>query len=328
MRNSLVGLVFALAAAAGFPARAAPAPVPAPNGEVVVADYRYPEIDRSAVTANGLVADAYTPRLKGRLPAIIVLGGSEGGMGAGAARDAQLIARQGYVILQVAYFDAPGLPKELGLIPLEYFKRAIDWLRAQPNVDPDRIGVEGTSIGGEAALVIAAHYPQIKAVVAAVPSSVVWPGISHVVQNPPSTWTLDGRPLPDLPYGWTGGFTTVYALYAEGLKGLDKHPDAVIPVERINGPVMLICGKADSLWPSCPMSEQVVDRLKAKGFKHPVELLAYDNAGHAVFGPPVPADSPHFANLGSLGGTPQGNEEAREDNWFRAMEFMDSALKH
>ena len=325
MRRIWVGLTVALAGLAILPTAASAAP--SPTNEVVVADYRRPEVDKTAVTANGLVADVYAPRLKGRLPAIIVLGGSEGGMGAGAAKDARLIAEHGYVTMQVAYFDAPGLPKDLGLIPLEYFKTAIDWLRAQPNVDPDRLGIEGTSIGGEAALVVAANYPQIKAVVAAVPSSVVWPGISHVLQQPPSTFTLAGKPLPDLPYGWTGSFTSVYALYAEGLKGLDKHPDAVIPVERINGPVMVICGKADSLWPSCPMSQQVVARLRAKGFRHPVQLLAYDNAGHAVFGPPVPADNPHFANLGSLGGSPEGNEAAREDNWFRALDFMEAALK-
>ena len=325
MQRTVLGFAIALGVLAATPimARAA-APT---TSEVVVADYKLPAVDKTAVPVNGLVADLYSPRLKGRLPAIIVLGGSEGGMGAGAAKDAHLIAQHGFVTLQVAYFGAPGLPKELGLIPLEYFKTAIDWLRAQPNVDPDRIGIEGTSIGGEAVLVIASHYPQIKAVVAAVPSSVVWPGISYVNPQPPSTWTLDGKPLPDLPYGWSGGFKGVYALYADGLKDLDKHPEAVIQVERINGPVMIICGKDDKLWPSCPMSEQVVARLKSKGFRHPVAFLAYDNAGHAVFGPPVAADNPHFADLGSLGGTPQGNETAREDNWYRALDFMRQALK-
>ena len=326
MRISICGFALAMAAWAAVPAAVLAAP--SATDSATAADSRHPQVAKISVTAGGLVADVYAPvGAKGRLPAVIVLGGSEGGMGAGAARDARLVAEHGYVTMQLAYFDAPGLPKELGLIPLEYFKTAIDWLRAQPNVDPDRIGIEGTSIGGETVLVVAAHYPQIKAVVAAVPSSVVWPGISRVVQPPPSTFTLAGQPLPYLPYGWTGSFKGVYDLYAEGLKGVDKHPDAVIPVERINGPVMLICGKNDSLWPSCPMSEQVVARLKAKGFRHPVEFLAYSDAGHAVFGPPVPADNPHFDNLGSLGGSAKGNEAAREDNWLRSLAFMDEALK-
>ena len=281
---------------------------------------------KTSVTANGLVADLYMPaEAKGRLPAIIALGGSEGGMGAAMARDAKVMARHGYAVLQVAYFDAPGLPKDLGLIPLEYFKAAIDWLRAQPGVDPDRIGIVGGSIGSEVALTVASRYPEIKVAVATMPSSVVWPGISHTTPDPPSTFTLGGKPLPDLPYGMP--FTSVYQLYAKGLAALDQHRDAIIPVERINGPVMLVCGKADTLWPSCPMSEQMAARLQARRFKHPVQLLEYDDAGHAVYGQPLDPANPRLASLAELGGTVEGNQSARKDSWARSMAFLDSALK-
>jgi dienelactone hydrolase len=284
------------------------------------------EPTKTSVTANGLVADLYRPvGAIGRLPAIIYLGGSEGGMGAAAARDAKITAMSGYAVLQVAYFDAPGLPKDLGLIPLEYFKAAIDWLSVQPGVDPDRIGIVGGSIGSEVALTVASHYRQIKVVVATMPTNVVWPGISHTTADPPSTFTLGGKPLPDLPYG--SPFTTVYQLYAKGLSALDQHQDAIIPVEQINGPVMLVCGKADTLWPSCPMSEQVAARLQAKNFKHPVELLEYGDAGHAVYGQPLDPTSPRLASLAELGGTVEGNQAARKDSWVRSMAFLDSVLK-
>jgi dienelactone hydrolase len=283
----------------------------------------------SSVSELGIIANLYFPaELKGeRLPAIIVLGGSEGGLGAGAAQDAHLIASHGYVVLQLAYFDAPGLPKELGLIPLEYFKTAIEWLRSQPNVDPHRVGIEGTSIGGEVALVVAAHYPEIKALVAAVPSSVVWPGISHTSTSPPSTFTLAGKPLSDLPYGWNGSATSIYDLYARGLTALPQHPEAIIPVERINGPLMLVCGEKDMIWPSCAMAEQVTSRLKANGFKYAVQLLKYADAGHAAFGPPEPQGSDKIQKLAALGGSAEGNQAARLDDWPKAMAFMDAALK-
>lgn len=292
------------------------------------------ELSKTSVTANGLVADFYVPPgaptgaptgARGRLPAIIVLGGSEGGMGAAAARDSKVMAQRGYAVLQVAYFDAPGLPKDLGLIPLEYFKAAIDWLRAQPSVDPERIGIVGGSIGSEVALTVASHYREIKVVVATMPSSVVWPGISHTSADPPSTFTLRGQPLPDLPYGMP--FTSVYQLYAKGLAALGQHQDAIIPVERINGPIMLVCGKADTLWPSCPMSEQVAARLRAKGFRRPVELLEYDDAGHAVYGQPYDPSNPRIASLADLGGTVEGNQAARRDSWARSMAFLDQVLK-
>lgn len=281
---------------------------------------------KTSVTAKGLVASYFVPAgAKGRLPAIIELGGSEGGLGAAAARDAKVMAQSGYAVLQVAYFDAPGLPKDLGLIPLEYFKAAIDWLRAQPGVDPDRIGIAGGSIGSEVALTVAAHYPQIKVVVATMPTGIVWPGISHTSADPPSTFTLGGKPLPYLPYGRP--FISVFQLYAKGLEAIDQHPDAVIPVERINGPVMLVCGKADTLWPSCPMSEQVAARLQARRFKHPVQLLEYDGAGHAVYGQPLDPANPNLASLAEMGGTVEGNQAARRDSWTRSMAFFDSVLK-
>jgi dienelactone hydrolase len=281
---------------------------------------------KTHVTANGLVADLYVPaEAKGRLPAVIVLGGSEGGLGVAAARDARLLALHGYVTLHVAYFDAPGLPKDLGLIPLEYFRTATDWLAARPDVDPKRIGLEGGSIGSEVALTVAAHDPRIKVVVATMPSGIVWPGISHTATPAGSTFTLDGKPLPYLPYGTP--FTSVYDLYAKGLAALDQHPDAVIPVERIAGPVMLVCGKADTLWPSCPMAEQVVARLKAKGFKPPVQFLEYDGAGHAVFGGSWTPDEATGAAWIKLGGTVEGNRAARQDSWPRSVAFLDRVLQ-
>src|SRR4030095_1057683 len=59
---------------------------------------------------------------------------------------------------------------------LEYFKKAIDWLRGHPAVDADRVAVFGMSRGGEAALGVAASFPSIGAVVASVPGHAVWQG--------------------------------------------------------------------------------------------------------------------------------------------------------
>jgi pimeloyl-ACP methyl ester carboxylesterase len=172
---------------------------------------------------------------------------------------------------------------------------------------------------------VASHYPEIKVVVATMPSGVVWPGIVHSEGDPPSTFTLAGKPLPFLPYGYP--FTSVYNLYAKGLLALDQHRDAIIQVERINGPVMLVCGKSDSLWPSCPMSEQVDARLKSEHFTHSVQLLEYQDAGHAVFGQPRSSDDPHIADLTKEGGSIEGNQTARRNSWTRAMAFLDAALK-
>ena len=52
--------------------------------------------------------------------------------------------------------------------------------------------------------------------------------------------------------------------------------EAAIPVENIQGSILLISGKRDLLWPATWMSEQIEKRLKAKGFEHHYEHMAVD----------------------------------------------------
>lgn len=263
----------------------------------------------------------------GKLPGVIVLGGSEGGLNPAVSAEARALAATGYATLQLAYFGAPHLPETLQLIPVEYFERAVAWLQKQPNVDPGHIGIMGTSIGGEAALLVAAHDPAITAVIAAVPSDIVWQGIGPWGdRSPQSSFTLGGQPLPDLPYrvSETG---TVFDRYAAGLAALGDHRAALIPLMQIRGAIMLICGGRDVVWPSCRMAQAAAARLHRQGFGHAVVLLDFPKAGHAVFGPPLGRSDPGYADLGALGGTAEANEAARAADWPQALAFLKAALR-
>ena len=295
---------------------------------VVPARAASPTLLKTKIRTETLVANLYrVTDVPGPLPAVIVLGGSEGGLNPAVTREATLIARHGFVTLQLGYFGAPQLPETLQLVPVEYFEHAVEWLRAQSGVDTAHIAIVGTSIGGEAALLVAAHDPAITAVVAAVPSNVVWQGLGGGISRDPATsFTLGGRPLPDLPYGWTGVQRDVFGRYVRGLTALPQHPGAIIPVERINGPVMLVCGGRDRVWPSCRMAALVAARLKAKDFQHPVMFLAYQNAGHAAFGAPIDPASQGYAELGSLGGSAAADDAARQNSWVQMLAFLDRAL--
>jgi dipeptidyl aminopeptidase/acylaminoacyl peptidase len=125
-----------------------------------------------------------------RRPALVVFGGSEGGLS--TERYAAMLAANGYPAIALAYFKEPGLPATLTRVPLEYFARALRLLRAEPGVDPDRVLVQGTSRGGEAALLVGATYPDlVHGVVAGVPSS----RVGSTPNGSTPAWTLDGRPL-------------------------------------------------------------------------------------------------------------------------------------
>lgn len=82
--------------------------------------------------------------------------------------------------------------------------------------------------------------------------------------------------------------------FAASLKALPQHPEAVIPVEKITGRLLLVCGELDVEWPSCPMSRQIQERLRTHG-RPEAMLIAHKNAGHRAFGPPLPATDPRLA---------------------------------
>lgn len=283
---------------------------------------------RIPVKADGLVGDLYLPVGRtGRGPAVLVLGGSEGAM-VGSTYEARDLARRGYVALALAYFRAPGVPDQLVDVPLEYFGSALAMLAARTDVDPSRIGVMGTSKGGEAALLVASTFPQVHAVVAGVPSNVVWQGINAANRSDPrGSWSLGGKPVAFVPYDMSAPFTSIHDLYARSLATLPAHQDAVIPVERIRGPVMLVCGQADTIWPSCQMSDAVAGRLRAHRFGFAVQQSSYPRAGHAAFGLPIPDGNPAKAMLNALGGDAEGNDAARTASWGKAIAFLNSALK-
>ena len=281
---------------------------------------------RTVVTDHGLVGEFYAPPTPGKHPAILVLGGSEGGL-QGSVPLARRLANEGYATFALAYFGAPGVSAQLDLLPLEYFRAALDWLEARPEVDGRRIGVFGGSKGAEAALLIASRYPDIKVVVVGAPSSVSWQSLNFAPGVVNSSWTAGGKPVAFLPYDRSKPFTGVYNVYADALLTLPQHLDAIIPVEKINGPVMLISGGGDKLWPSAPMSEQVTARLKARHFRFKVVHLNYPDAGHGAFGYPVAADNPRAQMLVRFGGTLEGNVAARADGWPKALAFLKAVLK-
>jgi dienelactone hydrolase len=193
---------------------------------------------------------------------VVVWGGSTPGRPQGPiARD---LARHGHPVLSLAYFGAPGLPDDLERIPLEYFVRAIRWFDRRPGVDGRRLTVYGVSRGSEAALLVGAHFPRlVHAVVAVAPSSKVYPAVHRRAP----AWTLRGRPLP-------------YALADDAKAGFDA--PAVIPVERIRGPVLLAAGTNDQVWDSVAYERAIVRRLRRHDFRFDVVALEYQGAGHAL----------------------------------------------
>ena len=155
------------------------------------------------VSADGMLGQFYLPAGAGPFPAVIIVAGSNGGL---STRRPRVLAAHGYAVLSLAYIgyespvDGTKLPDETIDLPLEYFGKAISWLQDQEDVDPDRIGMFGTSLGGDVAMLVAARYPEIKSVIAITPPTATWDGgPGH------SSFSYQGKPVPNVvPFGLDG----------------------------------------------------------------------------------------------------------------------------
>jgi dienelactone hydrolase len=298
--------------------------------------YGLPEIEVRApgptgkrIASAGLFGNYFPVPGSGPHPAVLLLGGSEGGLGSGAHQMALALQKEGFAVFHLAYFGAPGQSDALESVPLELFDQGLDWLKARPDVDPARVAVMGASKGAEAALLVASRRPDLTAVVAGMPTSVAWNGInwSSGGQSKHASWSARGHELPTMPFGdWNqaDGIISVYRTVEDPARQAATER-AAIPIERSRAPVLLVCGEAETMWPACPMAQQVAARSKARSGP-PVTVLAYKDAGHFVFGPPIAKDHPIYPRLGEYGGSPAGNAAARADGWPRVVAFLRLAL--
>jgi dienelactone hydrolase len=274
---------------------------------------------------NGLVGRYYAPKGAKHHTAVLLLGGSNGGFPYGAA--AANLAEAGYPTFALAYFqDQQGRPadrpKYLADIPLEYFFLALDWMKAQPAINPDKIVLMGESRGGELVLLLGSQRPDVAGVIAYSPSHVIWAGLDPTYSQP--AWTLQGKALPFLKTTYKFG-APFLDMFKEALATASpKTLEAVsIPVEKIHGPVLFIASKSDKLWPSAMMSNVAAARLKAHAFPYPVTNLQFEDSSHLLMG-----FGPGLVKIGlpplgmDFGGSPEGTRKARDAGWAASKKFL------
>lgn len=280
-------------------------------------------------------------------PAIILLGGSEGG--SIVTRGAAALASHGFAVLALPYYspaqwpsmkaELPELPSAFADIAVERLDDARAWLQKREDVDATRIAIHGTSKGAEYALLAGVHLGWPTAIVAIVPTDVVWEGWGQDSKGPVqpgtrSSFAFKGKPLPFAPYQ---DFAQEFMGFQTGEpvkirrpqdKGRAANPAAAaaarIPVEKIKAPVLVLGGQDDQVWASGMMAHNIAER-RAEAKLDTVSLI-YTDAGHFLsshgYGPTTQYD----AGPSKSGGTPEGNARAQADAWPKTIAFLKRVL--
>jgi dienelactone hydrolase len=304
-----------------------------------------PGVTRHPIRTEGIVGTLFLPAGDGPRPAVIVLNG--GGGGIDEYRGA-ILASHGYAALNLGYFAMPGLPRGLVNIPLEYFENAIRWMRTQPWLRDHFLAVWGESRGGELALLLGATFAEINAVIAWVPSGVVFWALGLAEPGdtrPRAAWTFHGKPLPYLQENNASmepspaveseravAFAPVYLSHLRDARAVER---ATIPVEKTRGPILLVSGTDDQMWPSSALADIAMRRLETHGHPYPFRHLKYEGAGHLILVPGGPRTTRTLrlqvegmsGRLLSMGGTPKADAEAGVDAWRSLLDFLEAGVR-
>ena len=286
-----------------------------------------------AIDGSGFQANFFAKESIKNSPTVILVGGGQWGDYWG-----QQFAQQGLVGLSLPYIGKEGLPELPEEIELTYFENVLTWLKAQTEVNPNKIVVMGASRNAELALVLASVFPKhIRGVVAYAPSAVSWSNtvLPYNSNEIKASWKYKGIDIPYLPMDKIKGNKTskieMEGYWLDGLAKKDLLQKAMIKVEKINGPILLFSGRDDKVWPSSVMADLIEKRLAEHDFEHAFLNIKYDNAGHLIANNPehkerlragrVNIDGKEYAY--EFGGTEDGDFKAKQEAKIKLMEFID-----
>lgn len=201
----------------------------------------------------------------GRLPAVWAIPGMDGFKETGVAMYGDRWLQRGIAVLTL---EGPGQYESAvnGIhvsMPnwIEAGHAVMEWLRARPEVDPERIGIVGQSMGSFFGTIVAATESRFKA--CAVMATCLEPGMHTIFE--------EACPTFKRRFMYMSGFTDEDA-FDEFCKTLTWEGHA----EKIRAPYLCVAGEADELAPM-EHTERLIASLEG-----PKQLVVYQDCRHSV----------------------------------------------
>ena len=220
---------------------------------------------------------------------------------------AQIFQSHGLTALALAYVMEEGLPRAFYHVPIDPLEAAAERLH---DMGYEKVGLWGISKGAELALTAGSLLPGlVNAVAAVAPMNTVCQGFSEergITVMPGSAWSLHGEEVPYTPFGldkFPMGQVVWKSLKAREVTMYDLY----IPLVKNPDPAAVI------------RAEQIMGRLREKGFSYPYQHLNYDHGSHLF----VPMEL-RLAKVfkGERGKYKELSRKARMDSLIKTLEFV------
>jgi len=200
----------------------------------------------------------YVPSRNG---AALLVGHGSGGSRERVLEEIRMLARHGYGVLAFDLFgngESSGHSNGLGDNAQPAVDAALDWLSSRSDVDPDRIGAFGSSLGGEVLLEATAREPRLRAVV------------SDGAKRPEDDHSMDERSLNERVMAALLLHSTRALGGTQAAPSLDRNMPRIAP-----RPVLLIAAGSDP-------EEIPVNRRYRDAGGPSAELYEIPDAGHTA----------------------------------------------
>uniref|UniRef100_A0A8C5HSK4 Acyl-coenzyme A thioesterase 4-like n=1 Tax=Gouania willdenowi TaxID=441366 RepID=A0A8C5HSK4_GOUWI len=250
--------------------------------------YMAPGVQRFPLQQSEVRGTLFVPPGPGPFPGMLDMWGGGGGL---LEYRGALLASHGYACLSLEYFK----PGELETANQQY---------NHPQVNPDRVGIFGLSLGSAVTLNLATE--------SAIPRCVVCVSSNNIFSRDMS-------------------IVTAYT-------NLSKYESLLVftlLVEKIRCPMLCISGCDDQNWPAVEIVDNMMETLRAAGKDHLLTRVDYPDAGHLI----EPPFTPHFRSTNFLrtkmgekrilmlwGGQTKPHSDAQEDSWRKILSFLQHNL--
>ena len=258
--------------------------------------------------SGALRINAFTVRLDGseRLPAVILNHGGTDGVTWATKQRARDLARAGYAVFASAYRGEGGSDGQIEIAAGEVddVLNGMQWFSKQPYVDPDRIGMLGSSHGALIGLLAAARSSQIKALVFAYGVADIYAWYAHLAESKQlGTDAITRRVYGNGPQDKPQNF-------------LQRHGLRVVPQLPNTMPILIQQGELDVIVPPAQARALAAELTR---FKKPFTLEVFPNSAHGF----ITAREAVIKRFGA--DSVQASETQRA--WRQAVTFLNSVLE-